>query len=397
MKNQVIFFVKDGIEKWCFYATSIFLVGYFIFPSLKKHNLFLLVGVCVPFVLMIPFWYKKISLNNWVIVSTVALIFYLFLNSFWSIHYSLAQSLVYLKYLFFISCLIGAIIFVQYKQPKYSEYLFRAFIIIGSMHFIHGIWEHFHIYAYPLDVRYSKRPIDEAIFAGLLLLACFWLFIESKQLLHRTVIFALSIPFIIVLLIAKSRGPQLAFFLSIPLVAYFQGVRLRNFMIVIGCLLSILVFLLFLTDTAKYIFSRGLEFPYRVDIWAASFQQGLEYFWFGQGMNEKAPIFVDGAKFTHGHNILLSIFRMGGIVGALLFIINLVLCLLAGFKQQNSINRLWVVWLCFGVLCLMTNGRYPLTRHSELWFAYWIPIAFIGATTPYFKIRGFRSRINEIK
>lgn len=390
MRGQVINYIKTGIEKWCFFSTTLFLVGYFIFPSVKRHNLFFLVGVCIPLLLITPFYYKKIRIDNWVIASAFMLVFYLFLNSFWYANYSVEQSLVYFRYLFFLCCLIGAILFVQYKQPKYSEYLFRAFIIVGSLHFTYGIWKHFHIYPQPLDIRYSNRPIDEATFAGMLLLACFWLMIETKNFLHKLIIFGFSIPFIIILFIAKSRGPQLAFLISIPLVAYFQGIKLKRFMLVTISLVAILISLLVLTGTAQHVFSRGLEFPYRIGIWSISIQQGMQFFWFGQGLNENATLFIDDGMFTHSHNILLSIFRMGGIVGVLLFTLNFILCMAAGFKQQNSINKLWVVWLCFGVLCLMTNGRYPLTRHSELWFAYWIPIAFIGATTPYLKIGWFR-------
>jgi hypothetical protein len=395
MRSQVFFLIKAGIEKWCFFATSLFLVGYFIFPTVKQHNLFLITGVSVPLVLMAPYFYKEIWLKNWVAISGLVLAFYLFINSLWSASYSLAQSLVYLRYMFFVWCLFGSIAFVQLKQPKYSEYLFRAFIIVGAVHFAYGIWEHFHIHPKALDVRYGKRPIDEATFAGMLLLACLWLMIESRQLLHKVVIFLLSIPFIIILLIAKSRGPQLALLVSIPLVAYFQGIKLRDFMLAVIFLLSILILTLLLTGAAKHIFSRGLEFPYRIGIWRASIQQGMSYFWFGQGLSENAPLFIDDGKFTHSHNIILSIFRMGGILGALLFIANFMLCMIAGFKQQSSIHKLWVVWLCFGLLCLMTNGRYPLTRHSEIWFAYWIPIAFIAATTPYFKLKRFSNSIQE--
>lgn len=395
MKYQLNYLFEKGIGKWIFFATTLFLVGYFIFPTNKMHNLFLRAGLSVPVVLMIPFVFKRIRLSNWVVVSTVFLAAYLFLNSLWSIHYSLDQTLEYLVYLVSLYCLIGGICFVQYKQPDYSEHLFKAFIVIGSFHYVYGIWAHFDAYPDPLDVRYTNRPIDEAIFAGMLLLACFWLFIEQQKLLHKIIIVVLSIPFIVVLLLAKSRGPQLAFLVSLPFLAYFQGMRVKNFMILGIALFSILVGVLFMTDTVKQVFSRGLEFPYRMEIWKISLREGFEYFWFGQGMSEEAPIYVDGFKFNHSHNILLSVFRMGGIVGVLLFLINFILCLAVGFKQKNSITKLWVVWLLFGVLSLMTNGRYPLTRHTSLWFAYWIPIAFIAATTPYFKIGSSKNIRND--
>nr|WP_305909995.1 O-antigen ligase family protein [Methylomarinum sp. Ch1-1]MDP4522940.1 O-antigen ligase family protein [Methylomarinum sp. Ch1-1] len=238
-----------------------------------------------------------------------------------------------------------------------------------------------------MAIRYSDRPIDEAIFAGMLLLACFWWVLEEKSLSHKLGISALSIPFIMILLLAKSRGPQIAFLISMPLVAYCQGFRLKKFLIYFIALAIILLSVLLLSETAKQIFSRGLHFPYRGEIWRASFYESLEYFWFGQGASHRPPIFIDsGEKFNHSHNILLAVFRMGGIVGVLLFLMNLCLCFIAGFKQRDSIIGLWGICLFFGILCLMTNGQYPLTRPTSLWFAYWIPVAFIGATTTCFKI-----------
>ena len=129
------------------------------------------------------------------------------------------------------------------------------------------------------------------------------------------------------------------------------------------------------------IFSRGFSFPDRMEIWLMSFRESLDYFWFGQGASHKPLIIISsGEIFEHSHSILLSIFRMSGITGVLLFSTNLVLCFLAGLKHKNSPEKLWVIWLFFGVLCLATDSKYPLTRPSSSWLAYWIPIAFICAS-----------------
>jgi O-antigen ligase len=146
----------------------------------------------------------------------------------------------------------------------------------------------------------------------------------------------------------------------------------------------------FYIDFVKSLFTRpsynlGNYTSYRFDIWQTSLHESFEYVWFGQGASHKSPIYIaTGEQFSHSHNILLSVFRMSGSLGVLLFVTNLVLCLIAGFKAETSTHKIWIIWLVFGLICLLSNGKYPLTRPSSTWFAYWIPIAFICASSPRF-------------
>lgn len=379
---------RKFFEGWLFVATTIFILGYFIFPTTSKHNTFFYITVCSSAVLLIPFYFGKIKCVNWLTLTAIIFSFYTFVNSLWSIHYSTEQTLKYLRYLFTLYCLFGAVFFVQYRKENYSILLIKALIVIGFFYYLYGIWEHFSAFKNPLARRYSDRPIDEAIFSGVLLLGCCWFIFEQKAISYKLLYAGLSVPFIIVLLLAKSRGPQLAFILTVPLISYCLNIKVKQFFLYIIILVFVLGGLLLWTDSAGKIFSRGAHFPYRSQIWLASLQEGLEYFWFGQGASHKPSIEINtGEKFTHSHNILLAIFRMGGIVGILLFLTNFVLCLSACYKQRSSIIGFWGIWLCFGFICHLTNGQYPLTRPTSLWFAYWMPVFFICALTPGFKLK----------
>jgi hypothetical protein len=220
--------------------------------------------------------------------------------------------------------------------------------------------------------------------AGLLLLSCFWLMIENHNYKHKFIYVVLSIPLMALIFLSKARGPQFALFITLIPFCYFQIQNIRKHLaahiipIVAFCLLLVV---LLSSDFAKSLFSKGLSMPYRPDIWSESFKEALDNFWFGQGASRKStPLMASNIAFDHSHNIALAIFRMGGIVGLVLFSINLGLCFLAAVKRKKSIYHLWVIWLFFGVVCLMTNGKYPLTRPSTTWFAYWVPIAFICAS-----------------
>ena len=373
--------VNRYIEVWVILGLTIFLIGYFIFPSSGLRNTFFYLGVCTPLTLLLPTYYKQLKPQTWLTATALAFAFYLFLNSLWSIHYSSSQSLKYLKYLLILYCLFAAVFLVQQKKPNYSELLFKAFIVIGFFHSLYGIFDHLNNIANPFLTRYND-PIDSAMLAGLLLLTCVWQMLENITWKQRLIYIILSIPFIIIILLSKARGPQLSFILTIPILLYFSGQNIKK---IIPPLLILFLFtsiFLITSNAYEHIFSRGLTLPYRPEIWKVSFRESLEYFWFGQGASHNPLISISSTdeKFIHSHNVILVIFRMSGIVGVILFSTNLVLCFIAGKKNDKSQGKIWIVWLFFGILCMMTNGKYLLTRPNDSWLVYWVPLAFICAS-----------------
>lgn len=386
MSSKIFISVNKAIELWLIFALTAFLLGYFIFPTSSKQNTFFYLGVCIPVVLLLPTYYKKLKPQSWLVVTVLAFTFYLFLNSLWSIHFSAEQTLKYFRYLFTLYCLFGAVFFVCYKKQNYSEFIFKIIVIVGFFHSIYGVWYHFSSLNNPLEVRYSNsyyNPIDSAMRVGLLLLTCFWLGSESITWRAKVFYLCLSVPFIIIMLLAKARGPQLALLLTLPFIAYIQELSVKKIIFFSLASLAILCVVWFFFDSVTRLFSRGLSFPNRSEIWLVSLDESLNYFWFGQGASHKPLLtMASGATFTHSHNTLLAVFRMGGVVGVLLFFAVLFQCFFAGFKKNKRLERLWVVWLLFGVLCLMSNGQYPLTRPTSLWLAYWIPIIFICRSFP---------------
>ena len=200
MKKKIIISIQRGIELWLIFALTLFILGYFIFPTSRKQNTFFYIGVCIPIVLLLPAYFAKLKLQNWLIVSTLMFSFYLFLNSLWSIHFSTEQTLRYLRYLFTLYCLFAAVLFVSYKKPNYSGFIFPALVVVGFFYSIYGIWDHFNTFNDPFLHRYSAtyyNPIDSALRVGLLFLTCLWMMAESKTWRGRFFYLCVSIPFIV--------------------------------------------------------------------------------------------------------------------------------------------------------------------------------------------------------
>lgn len=385
--------INKYLEKWAIFGLIVFLLGFYFISSSKIHNTVFYIAVCTPIVLLLPTYFKRLAPKSWLTFSAVIFSFYLFLNSWWAIDFSVGKSLKYLKYLFILYCLFAAVFLFKYKRPVSTKTLFIALMVVGSLSSIYGIYDHFNtIHLRPLDplaYRYND-PIHSAMLAGLLLLTCLWFMIESTRYKHKLYYFILSIPFITLIILSKARGPELAFLITLLPIGYFQFTNIKRHakLISISLLLFIILLTLILTsDFSQGLLSKGFSLPYRPDIWSGSLQEALDSFWFGQGATRKpSPLMASGIAFNHSHNIALAIFRMGGIVGLMLFFTTLALCLSAGLKSKKSIDHLWIIWLFFGFVCLMTNGKYPLTRPSTSWLAFWVPMAFVCASFSNFLV-----------
>jgi len=380
MHTSYLLSLKKFIEYWVIIALTVFLLGYFFFPTSSKQNTVFYISTCIPVALLLPYYYNKLRPSNWLTISTFVLIFYLYLNNLWSIHYDYAQSLKYLRYLVTLFCFFAAVFLAVYKKQNYCNLLFNSFLVVGFFYFCYGLFNHFHTLENPFMVRYGDM-IQDAMFAGLLFFTAIWLINESKSWQLKILYYISLIPFVIVLFLAKSRGPQAALFLTLPLFFYFQNIQLKKILSILFCL-SIIVLSVFLIspDLIHSLFSRGISAPYRFSIWTIVFQESLDFFWFGQGISKTTSVVTPLGTFDHSHNIVLSVFRMGGIVGVLLFFCNLILIAFSGLKTQSSTYKLWIIWLVFGLFCMLTNGQYPFARPKTSWLAYWVPIAFLCAS-----------------
>jgi hypothetical protein len=375
MAKKVLYF-------WILTSLSLFLLGHFIFPTSSKQNTFFYLAVCLPSILTILPVIRTIDFKNIFTLSLFILIFYLFINSLWSIHYTTEQSLKYFRHAVTLFALFFSLHYINVNNKKYTLFIFNALLAAAFFHALFYIHDHFTRYNNPLSIRFGHdyyNPIDAAIYAGIPLLLCVYFLIQSKKPLDNLIYFSLSIPFLLIILLSKSRGVQISITASILFLSIITNIDYKKillyFLSFVACGIAILSF----TDSnLGQLFDRGLKIPYRPEIWATSFKESIQYFWFGQGASHRPPLTLsNGMVFHHSHNTLLAVFRMGGILGAVIFLSNLFLTFYWGLKYLSDVEKLWLVWLFFGILCLMTNGQYPLTRPTSLWFAYWIPVFFI--------------------
>ena len=127
-------------------------------------------------------------------------------------------------------------------------------------------------------------------------------------------------------------------------------------------------------DLGSIIADRASAPNYRMEIWASSLELISAHPFFGQGFGESANITIrPGVAVTHSHSTMLEFFRVGGLIGG-------VLCaafLWASFsplRAGKQASWFFLFWFVYGLGCLSTNGRLPLSHPSIEWFSFWLPL-----------------------
>jgi hypothetical protein len=217
----------------------------------------------------------------------------------------------------------------------------------------------------------NDNPIDSAIILGLPVIAAWWSFPGRKRLVQVS-LFLLILCASVLILFTKSRGPILA--LGATLLAMTLTRRNKSDVLLLcsACALSGILFLC--VDIEEHIRERIMVSNYRVHIWRQTWEQFLDHFWLGSGFGSRAniPISPEWAV-THAHSFVLEAFRVGGIIGGCLLF--LLLWTMMDRRILNSVGFFFLLWLIYGMLCLLTNGRLLLIQPWEIeFFAFWVPL-----------------------
>ncbi|MDR1062323.1 MAG: O-antigen ligase family protein [Azoarcus sp.] len=207
-----------------------------------------------------------------------------------------------------------------------------------------------------------------------------------KNWFLRTLLLLLIISGTILIFSTQSRGPILALGATLLIITLIRKNRSDIVLMLSGCILLIILF--FFINLDKHVNIRISTPDYRIHIWKESIAQFLAHFWIGQGFGHYAniPIPPDWTV-GHAHSFILEIIRVGGIIGGSLF------CIMLFFMLNRfiftSAGFFFLLWLIFGALCLLTNGRLLLTYPWRIeCFAFWIPLLCLHFSP--------RSQINDI-
>lgn len=375
-------------------------LGFFISPTPGTHEQIFMYFVIIPFVLTLlvsPGKNYGFAVHDPLFWMLSALLVFLAATSLWAPDFTPDILFYFAKRIFYILALFLATKLIINRFPGYERLLVHLIVFSASLVAVGVLFHYLGEHGFTLVRLFPEKgsfltlgrynnPIRAGWIWGASSLCCFWLILTPRSSRSFRVFIwpLLLLPQLALLLVTLSRGPLLAFVLTLPLMILLTSRKIfekKN--IVIFFLLAVsAIALLFGTDIFEKLLddpirARGLD--YRLALWQQSLEMTRNDVWFGLGYSRDAPLTIaPGISYPHSHNFILDVFRFAGVAGVLLLLAHHLYWLFISLKEKEEI-RLWGLIFLYGCLCLLTNGKYVLANLSEFWFIYWLPISIIYA------------------
>jgi len=219
----------------------------------------------------------------------------------------------------------------------------------------------------------NTNPIHSAVVIGVPILAA-WYFFPGKSWYVKLALIVTIMLCAMLMFFTKSRGPMLAVVIMLLCIALYRRERSDLFLLSFFAVVAGVLFL-FVDNLGDIIVNRFEEKNYRLAIWRGGLELFRDHWLFGQGYGTPARI-MDESLFSpasHTHNTVFEVFRIGGMIGGVLFVY--VLVSMIRFSYIHSKNVFYLFWLLFGLLSLATNGRSPLINPGYYgFFSFWLPL-----------------------
>jgi O-antigen ligase len=194
---------------------------------------------------------------------------------------------------------------------------------------------------------------------------------RSRQMLLLLVMGLL----VLALVLTMSRGPVVFFLATAAAVAAAYREHWRR-TLTLFALASAAAFLILLHPLGQAAFEFNASRPvYRLDIWSSVIEETRGHELFGEGWRDDQSVHTPKMRFGHPHNVLLAIYRFGGLVGLALFVAMTALLLYRCMQLKKGIAAPLCAWLFYGICLHLTNGRFPVSAPGNDWFFYWLPAA----------------------
>lgn len=366
------------LGRWAAFGLTLYLVSFYVLDSSAQKTLFY-IAVGLPGLLLFfrlwPMFREHRAALSWLLV----LLAYLSLSSLWGDRSELVEAL---KYSLYLLCLMIAID-AAYRSGVRQNHVITGLLVIGALAAC-AYWvstlAHIERLGDLAGGRYSlyrlvgwgeNNPINSAIVFGLTVLTAWWIF-PAVGRVRQLILLVLILLCTGLMFVTKSRGPLLALTLTLGLVSLCRKRRedlLLWSVVAVAATVAVVSF-----DLGKIISDRASAPNYRLEIWSSSLDLFAEQPLWGQGFGKSAEIAIrPGVVVTHSHSTMLEFLRIGGGLGGLLC----ALVLWSSFRTLGSIRQadlFYLFWFIYGVACLSTNGRLPLSRPSIEWFAFWLPL-----------------------
>ncbi len=376
---------------------TVFILGFFLFPTSKFLSNFFYLAVVFPFVILILM--KKVDLRSLFSSRTFLLLtlylVYMFCTLFWADSLGFADLSKYGRRVLYILIFIGVTI---HLTQSYSTFLQRLLVLLcftGSIVAVATIVLYYKQHPFPGTRLFGygllHNPFKASSLYGIIAIACIYFILQQRTVKMQLLYMGLLVTSLSYMLLAQSRGPLLAFVVSMlawQLSAWLlQGERHldhRNKLFVVLVLISVVISALFIFNPEYFnlSFLTRISSRHRLEMWEQLFLRIKDAPWFGHGLSATArTITSDGFVYVHPHSVYVGTLLYGGIVG-LSFLVAVVLSALwQGFKRLGTpINLTSAIMVFYGALCIGPNGNMLIHHVKPFWLFFWFPLALVVAS-----------------
>lgn len=374
---------------------TLFLLGFFFFPSSTFHCNFFYVAVAFPF--LISIFMKKVDLrslffNRIFLLSTIFLV-YMFSTLFWADNCDLSDISRYGRRVLYVLIFLGVTIHLIQTYPNFLHRLLVTLCWTAAIFAIGYIVFYYRQHPFP-NARLSgfgqlENPIMASSVYGIVAIVCIYLFQQQRTVKMKLLYLGMLLVFLLYMLLAQSRGPLLACGVTILVWSLIGGFsykerdhgHLNNFLLLLLIISAAIaaMFILYPDFFKAHIF-RGTS--YRPEIWGQSLLQTKNAPFLGHGLTaDTLLIMSDGTKILHHHSVYMTTLFYGGIVGLLLLIVLAGSAIWQGLTRIEKLQKfLLTCMLLYGIICMVTDGNTLIRHPKPIWLFFWFPISLVAAS-----------------
>jgi O-antigen ligase len=224
-----------------------------------------------------------------------------------------------------------------------------------------------------------RNPNEIGALFGIVALLAFTIALQSSLLKRVWLFYFCALIAVVGLVASFSRGALLAFVLMALIALIVVRPPLKIWLPpIVTAVVVILVFLPATNIQYNYLDGRGEGFGLRANVWKEVFDRSRENIFTGIGMDKDTSIIIpDVDVFNHAHNAWLDTLYRTGLIGLALVLLHL-LGVFRNFSRDPRLLPLYM-WLGYGCICNLFDGRCFFWEIGAKWFLYWIPVGLIVA------------------
>jgi O-antigen ligase len=376
---------------------TIFVLGFFVFPSSKFLSNFFYLAVAFPFAVFILT--KKVDLRSLFSSRTFLLLtiylVYMFCTLFWADSLAAADFSKYGRRVIYVLIFIAVTIHLTHFYVSFTKRLIILLCWISSIVAIVTIVLYYKKYPFPgtrlLGYNLLYNPFKASSLYGIVAISCIYLILQKRALKLQLMYVGLLIISLSYMLLAQSRGALLSFVVSLfvwQLTTWlFQKENYyihRTKLLLVLVSISVVVSAVFIVNPEyfKLSFLGRLSTVHRLEMWEQLLVRIKDAPWFGHGLTADARTTTsDGFSYIHPHSVYVGTLLYGGIVGLALLVSTVVSALWQGFGRiRQPLNSVAACMVLYGAVCIGPNENMLIHHAKPFWLFFWFPIALVVAS-----------------